>query len=35
MKRSPSDNIAVCVFNAQATSANCISQICRVDRHYF
>ena len=27
--------IAVCVFNAQATSANCISQICRVDGHYF
>ena len=27
--------IAVCVFNAQATSANCISQICRFDRHYF
>ena len=26
--------IAVCVFNAQATSANCISQICRFDRHY-
>ena len=22
-------------FNAQATSANCISQICRFDRHYF
>ena len=21
--------------NAQATSANCISQICRVDGHYF
>ena len=28
-------NIAVCVFNAQATSANCISQICHFDRHYF
>ena len=27
--------IAVCVFNAQATSANCISQICRFNRHYF
>ena len=27
--------IAVCVFNAQATSANCISQRCRFDRHYF
>ena len=26
--------IAVCVSNAQATSANCISQICRFDRHY-
>ena len=28
-------NIAICVFNAQATSANCISQICHFDRHYF
>ena len=28
-------NIAVCVFNAQATSANCISQSGRFDRHYF
>ena len=27
--------IAVCVFNAQATSANCISQRCHFDRHYF
>ena len=27
--------IAVCIFNTQATSANCISQICRFDRHYF
>jgi hypothetical protein len=27
--------IAVCVFNAQATSANCISQICRFNGHYF
>ena len=27
--------IAVCVFNAQATAANCISQRCRFDRHYF
>ena len=27
--------IAVCVFNAQATSANCISQRCRFDRNYF
>jgi len=27
--------IAVCVFNAQATAANCISQISRFDRHYF
>ena len=26
--------IAVCVFNAHATSANCISQICRFDRLY-
>ena len=29
------ENIAVCVFNAQATSANCISQRCRFDWHYF
>ena len=29
------DNIAVCAFNAQATSANCISQRCRFDWHYF
>ena len=28
-------NIAVCVCNAWATSANCISQICRFDRHCF
>ena len=27
--------IAVCVFNAQATSANGISQRCHFDRHYF
>ena len=30
-----SNVIAVCVFNAQAASANCISQICRFERHYF
>lgn len=29
------DIIAVCVFNAQATSANCISQRCRFDWHCF
>ena len=28
-------NIAVCVYNVRATSANCISQICRFDRHCF
>ena len=28
-------NIAVCVCNVRATSANCISQICRFDRHCF
>ena len=28
-------NIAVCVYNVRATSANCISQICRVDRALF
>ena len=27
--------IAVCVFNAQATSANGISQRCHFERHYF
>jgi hypothetical protein len=27
--------IAVCVFNAHATAANCISQICRFDRRCF
>ena len=28
-------NIAVFVYNARAASANCISQICRFDRHFF
>lgn len=29
------DAIAVCTFNAQAISANCISQYAVFDRHYF
>ena len=29
------DTIAVCTFNAQAISANCISQYAVFDRHYF
>ena len=28
-------NTTVCVLNAQAPSASCISQLCRFDRHYF
>ena len=34
IQRAKCKFIAVCVFHAQATSANGISQICRFNRHY-